>query len=196
MPDIDLQNLLAVYNTKLCNRLFRYELSNGTTVEVVFYREQLCHLLGLQYVYDHDKHYLGASGYQKIQNGAITADSLQAHNKKQFNYIKDRLLSFSDLPDLMANGELFRFYPDRTVPATKIIAEYLIKRKNKTYILHLFLRKESGTDQRNRYAPISFVTKSETDKNKAQYYASQEYKKIVKREIIETNASASFSDSE
>ena len=150
-----------------------------------FYEEQFCHLIGLQYVYNHDQHFLGAAGFRKIQNGDITTETVAAHNKKQYHYIKDRLTYFPELPDLMQNGQLIRFYPDRTNPETKITAEYLIKREHKTYILHLFLRKETTSKQSDLYAPVSFIVKSEKDKHKAQYYDGQEYKKVIKKEITE-----------
>lgn len=185
MSKIDLQKLLSEYENNLCNKLFKYELSNNRTVEVVFYKEQFCHLLGLQYIYNSDKHYLGASGYDKVKNGAVTVDSLITHNKKQYNYIKDRLYYFNEIPELMYNGQLIRFYQDRANPKTQISAEYLITKDNKTYTLHLFLRKENSSESNNQYAPISFVIKSENDSTRKQYINRQEFKKIVKKTVID-----------
>lgn len=184
MSDIDLQALLNYYDTNLCNRLFRYVISNGQIVDIIFYKEQLCHLLGLQYIYNGDKHYLGAKGYQKIKSGTVTTNALIAHNKKQFNFIKDRLAHFCELSDLLKYGQLIRFYQDRVYPHTQITAEYLISKDNKAYILHLFLRKENFSEQKNLYAPISFIIKSNNDNDKQQFLDNQEFKKIVNREII------------
>lgn len=185
MSKIDLQKLLIEYENSLCNKLFKYELSNNRTVEVVFYREQFCHLLGLQYVYDHDKHYLGESGYNKIKDGVITTDALISHNRKQYNYIKDRLFYFNEIFELMENGQLIRFYQDRAKPRTQITAEYLIIKDKKAYTLHLFLRKENISANNKQYAPVSFIIKSQKDDTKRQYIDRQEFKTIEKREIID-----------
>lgn len=184
MPKVDLQELLTEYENNLCNKLFRYELSNNNKVEVIFYKEQFCHLLGLQYIYNHDKHYLGKNGYDKIKAGTITTDSLITHNKKQYNYIKDRLYYFNEISELMLSGQLIRFYQDRTNPKTQITAEYLIIKDNKTYTLHLFLRKEGISESNDQYAPVSFIIKSEKDDKKRQYIDRQEFKTIISREVI------------
>lgn len=185
MDKIDLQKLLIEYENNLCNKLFKYELSNNRTVEVMFYKEQFCHLLGLQYIYNNDKHYLGSNGYDKVKNGTVTTDSLIAHNRKKYNYIKERLYYFNEIAELMYNGQLIRFYQDRANPKTQISAEYLIIKDNKSYTLHLFLRKENASEDNNQYAPISFVIKSENDSTRQQYINRQEFKTIVKKTIIE-----------
>lgn len=185
MSKIDLQELLNEYENNLCNKLFKYELTNKSIVEVVFYKEQFCHLLGLQYIYNNDKHYLGSSGYSKVKDGTLTTDSLIAHNLKQFNYIKNRLCYFGEIAELMYNGQLIRFYQDRTNPKTQISAEYLIIKDNKAYTLHLFLRKERALGSNNQYAPISFVIKSENDSTRKQYIDRQEFKAIVNKTITD-----------
>jgi len=55
----DLNEILDVYETQLCNRIFRYQLNNKINIEIVFYVENFCHLLGLQHVYGKNKKYLG-----------------------------------------------------------------------------------------------------------------------------------------
>ena len=40
-----------------CHKIFKYELNNKINIEVIFYIEGLCHLLGIQHVYDNDKRY-------------------------------------------------------------------------------------------------------------------------------------------
>ena len=63
----DLNNILEVYETELCNRIFKYQLNNKIDVEIIFYKENFCHLLGLQHVYGKNKKYLGINGYDKIK---------------------------------------------------------------------------------------------------------------------------------
>ena len=49
--------LLEYYEQNLCHKIFKYELNNKINIEVIFYIEGLCHLLGIQHVYDNDKRY-------------------------------------------------------------------------------------------------------------------------------------------
>lgn len=187
MLKIDLQQIQTDYEKNLCNKVFRYELQGNRIVEIIFYREHFCHLIGLQYIYGRNKNYLGKNGYDKINNGEITIDSLIAHNKLQYGYIKSRIEHFNEIAELMDNGQFIRFYQDRTNPKTQIEAEYLIVRGNKTYTLHLFLRKETLSDSSNQYAPISFIVKSEKDKAKRQYTDRQEFKTILNKKVININ---------
>ena len=81
----------------------------------------------------------------------------------------------------MHDGQLIRFYQNRTYPSTNIQADFIIFQKETAHIVHLFLRKE----QKNKdvYAPVSFVIKSIDDKTPEQFIKNQEYKQIVKRTI-------------
>ena len=67
----DLNNILEVYETELCNRIFKYQLNNKIDVEIIFYKENFCHLLGLQHVYGKNKKYLGINGYDKIKSSKL-----------------------------------------------------------------------------------------------------------------------------
>ena len=57
MAKIDLKTLLDNYTNNLCGKIFKYSVLNRTkktndTIIIRFYNENLCHLLGLQHVYD------------------------------------------------------------------------------------------------------------------------------------------------
>lgn len=183
MSNVELRALLSEYENNLCDKTFRYELADGTVIDVMFYREQFCHLLGLQHIfYENKSACTGIKGYSKIKNGKLTVKELKNHNKEKYNSVKERLNNFSKLYQLMIKGELVKFYVDRTRPSTVISADFVIFQKETEHILHLFLRKEN-TDS-NIFAPVSFVIKSVNDKAPKQFIEFQEYKKIVKREIF------------
>ena len=63
----DLDKILERYEMDLYNRIFKYQLNNIVDVEIVFYKENFCHLLGLQHVYDRNKKYHGINGYNEIK---------------------------------------------------------------------------------------------------------------------------------
>jgi len=181
---IDLQNLQNAYELNLCNRAFHYKLSNNTDIDIVFYKENLCHLLGLQHIFGNDRHYLGKSGYEQIKNNLLTTKDLKKHNEKQYNFIKIKLKHFNEIIELMKNCSIVRFYPDRCFPHTRIEADFLLYKDNQRYMLHLFAVREHNTKQ---YSPRSFIVKTNGDKNYTQFTDNQEYKKIIERNIIERN---------
>ena len=181
----ELDEILDVYEKELCNRIFRYQLNNKMDIEVVFYVENFCHLLGLQHIYGKDKKYLGLKGYHKIKSHQLSRNNLLKHNKAEYNRIKIKLDHFDEIAKMMREGKIIKFYQYRTQPLSTIVADFVIFQDKKEYILHLFLRQEN--QETNQYAPISFIVKSSNDKNREQFIAKQEYKEIVGMEIIEQN---------
>lgn len=179
----DLDEILSIYETQLCNRIFRYKLGNKIDIEIIFYVENFCHLLGLQHVYDKNKNYLGIKGYNKIKNGQLKRSNLKKHNKSGYNKIEIKLNHFEGILDMLHSGEFIKFYQYRTKPLSSIVADFVLYHDNKEYILHLFLRRENN--KTNQYSPVSFIVKSANDKSRNQYILGQEYKKITDFEIIE-----------
>lgn len=178
----DLKELLEYYEQNLCHKIFKYELNNKINIEVSFYIEGLCHLLGIQHIYGNDKRYLGRRGYNLIKTEKLKRANLKKHNDAEYKKIKLKLQHFDEIEELLCSGTFLKFYQERVKPRTKIRADFLIYRDKKEYLLHLFLVKENNrTDE---YTPISFIVKSVKDDNKEQYIKNQEYKKITAFEII------------
>ena len=80
-----LKSILKNYEQELCDKVFKYELNNKFLIDLVFLKENFCHLLGLQHLYKNDNRYLGISGYQLIVNEEITIKSMKNHNEKGYN---------------------------------------------------------------------------------------------------------------
>ncbi|MCI5501635.1 MAG: PBECR4 domain-containing protein [Lachnospiraceae bacterium] len=180
----ELNELLDIYEIELCNRIFKYQLKNKIDIEIVFYKENFCHLLGLQHVYKKNKKYLGINGYNKIKNGQLKRSDLKKHNKAEYNKLEIRLDHFDEISNMLRNGHFIKFYQYRTKPLSMIVADFVIFQDKKEYILHLFLRQENS--KTNQYSPVSFIVKSDNDRDKEQFIVGQEYKKIISFEIIET----------
>ncbi|MBB2181809.1 hypothetical protein H0486_02805 [Lachnospiraceae bacterium MD1] len=179
----DLSELLEGYERDLCNKIFRYQLNHKIDINIVFYLENFCHLLGIQHIYGKEKKYLGVNGYNKIKNQEISRKDLKKHNKREYNKLAIKLDHFQEISEMLKVGQFIKFYQYRTVPYTTIVADFIIYQDQKEYILHLFLKKENESS--NQYSPISFIVKSCKDRNKEQYIRGQEYKKITSFEIIE-----------
>ena len=176
MSKLNLKSILQNYEQVLCGKTFFYELNNKWEVNLVFHKEDFCHLIGLQHVYGKDKRYLGANGYRSIIGEKITIDSLVKHNKKGFNYIKKRLEFFDKIYELLTTGNIVKFYADRVKPRTTIVADFLVQHGRKEVLVYLFMRRENGS----QFSPVSFIVKSQKDTYPNQYVAGQENKVITK----------------
>ena len=125
----ELQDLQQCYEQNLVGRVFQYGLANGTVLDVIFYREAFCHLLGIQHV-TKNRRYIGKSGYERIYSGKLTIETLKGIYRAGYAKIKKRMKYFSLIGHLMDHGDVFRFYPERT-GGTRIQATFLIHEKER-----------------------------------------------------------------
>ena len=185
---LTLKELQDYYSSTLCDRYFAYHLATGETIKVYFYRESFCHLLGIQHI-TKERPFLGLKGYRRIQKESITLKTLKAMDKRQYGYIRSRIHFLNRMDDLLLNGDLYRFYPDRVLPPTKIHASILLFDHELDVYLNLFLSKEQRDS--DIYTPLSFIPLTEKDHRPTRYLEHQEFKRILSREIIPI-PSASF----
>ena len=47
-------------------------------------------------------------------------------DKRQYGYIRNRIRFLDHMDTLLANGDIYRFYPERVQPQTKIRANLLL----------------------------------------------------------------------
>lgn len=181
MQDVNLKQLLINYTTNLCDKQFVFTLPKDKKITVVFFRESLCHLMGLQHIFNYDTRYLGGKGYRKIQEESVTVEALKKHNKKQYTFIKERLRHFDEIIEVLRYGDMISFIEENVKGGTYIKADFVIFNEKEKYILHLFLRKERNTDI---YTPVSYVVQSENDKNANTFLEGQKRVKIIDREEI------------
>lgn len=181
MAKPDLTDLADYYKQSLCNTIYRYSLNHGIEIKIAFYRENFCHLIGIQHVVkgSNRKNYLGESGFEKIELGELTTTKLIRYNKPGYNYIKSRLEHFTELGELLHNPTIHKFYEERVYPPTKIRADFVLHNDTGGYRLHLFAVKESIGTSNIIYAPESFIVKYSKDSTYNQYIAQQEHKKII-----------------
>lgn len=173
----ELKDLANYYDSELCGNCFRYKVKNHSDIQVNFYRENLCHLLGIQHI-THKRKYLGASGYDMIHEGKLTTEKLILYDKKKYNFIKSRMEHFTEIRDLLQCPKLYKFYQERVYPPTRIQADFVFHEDKCKYRLHLFVTKETMNNENLDYSPDSFVVKSVSDPNANQYIDRQEYKCI------------------
>lgn len=176
----DLQQIQQYYEQNLCDRVFRYSLANGTVLQVIFYREALCHLLGIQHI-TKNRRYIGKSGYECIRLGELTIQRLKGMNRAGFASAKHRMEHFTLIEHLMEHGTVFRFYPERA-GGTCIQAAFLLHGKERELYLHLFLARESPKS--DIYVPMSYIVITERDDNPNLYVVGQEHKTVLTLDIL------------
>ena len=176
----DLQVIQNYYEGHLCDRLFRYTLSNGAVIEITFYREAFCHLLGIQHV-TKNRRYIGRTGYKRIQNGQLNIQQLKDMNRAGYAKIKHRIEFFTHTGHLMERGDIFRFYPERA-GNTRIKATLLVHEKSQELYLHLFRARESPNS--NAYAPMSYIVLTERDDAPMRCISGQEHKKVTAIDVL------------
>jgi len=103
-------------------------------------------------------------------------------DKRQYGYIRNRIRFLDHMDSLLMSGDLYRFYPDRVLPSTKIHASILLFDHELDLYLNLFLSKEQKDG--DIYTPLSFIPFTEKDHRPTRYLEHQEFKKILSREII------------
>ncbi len=69
----ELKDLLVEYEQNLCDKLFVLVLSNKKEINFRFFREDLCHLMGIQHVYGKSKAYLGKTGYERSKTRKLNS---------------------------------------------------------------------------------------------------------------------------
>lgn len=181
MQNIDLKQLLINYTNNLCDKQFVFILSKNKKLTVMFFRESLCHLMGLQHIFNNDTRYLGGKGYQKIKDELVTVDTLKKRNKKQYNFIKERLRHFDEIVNVLRYGKIISFNEEKVKNGTYIKADFVIYNNKENYVLHLFLRKEMNTDI---YTPISYIVQTKNDIYSNKFLDNQRQIKIIDRKEI------------
>ncbi len=165
---------------KLLHKNYKYTLSNGMVIELYFAKEQLPHLLGLQYLTDipmlnlYSKQSGQASKvYNALKKGYITDEQIQ--KSKHFNNIKDRFENIIDMENICFKNIIFKY--DKNLASTSIEADVLLLNFNNKLKLHLFIKQ----DERNKkYIPVTFF-----DNTTSKYYANQEILEVSNIEVIE-----------
>lgn len=140
---LSLQEIQTYYQERLENKVFRYHLKNGQVIDLRFYAQSFCHLLGIQHIMHRDRNFIGLRGYQKIMSGEMTLASLRKRDERQYQRMKRRILSFIKVCNVLCHGDLYRFYLMRQ-PKSQIRADFVLywKEKDTSLYHNLFLAKE------------------------------------------------------
>jgi len=162
--EISLQVISDFYNHCLMNRVFEFHIDypNQPVVKLRFEKDNMCHLLGFQHIFEDEpeaKKCTGFSGYNYIRTGVVTMDTLkQKHLKDKYKKHRERVLYFPYILQLLKHPTVILFSNEHL--DTKISTEFILyDNKNNRYI-HLGLDKHEGTDY---YFPRTFFARKKND---------------------------------
>lgn len=188
---LSLQEIQKYYAENLENKIFRYQLRSGQVIDLRFYAQSFCHLLGIHHIMHQDRNFTGLRGYQKIANGEMTLATLRQRDRQQYRMMKRRMMPLVRLIEVLGKGDLYKFYLMRQL-RSKIRADFVLYWKEETNELYhnLFLAKEKSLLQNrqndNAYSALSYIVLTGKD-DYDMYIDHQEYKKIVAFEILSCN---------
>lgn len=100
-----LKKIQKEYDKNIRPYVFHVNLADGRSFSFNFKKDNLKHLLGLQYIYDES--WPGGVIYQKIKKGKITLKTIQSF--PAYNGIENRILNFSRIKDLFETDKLIEF---------------------------------------------------------------------------------------
>lgn len=113
--ELSLELLLNYYEEFLTERVFAFELDYSTkpVVNLRFEKDNLCHLLGFQHIFEDEPDatsYSGASGYDLIKTGIVTMDTFKKpHIRPKYKASRERILYFAYIYQLLKNPTVILF---------------------------------------------------------------------------------------
>jgi len=183
LDELSLKIICDFYSNHICNYSYEYELSGNKNIKIRFFKENLCHLLGIHKVVPQQTKgfYIGNKGYEKIESDSLTIDDLIKMNEKEFNKIKLRITAFHYIYKLLRQADMVKFYPERTRKYSRLRSEFIIYDEKNNFKIHLGILKEQN--EKDIYVPETYIVISCKDKRKDYYTEGQEYVKIINRNI-------------
>lgn len=153
------------YETYLRPFNFRYELSDGTFINLKFDKKRFSHLLGVETVAksvifnkEKLKRYRGEWAYKRIKNGEVTDYHLRTLNEDVFygKALRGKFLYFYQIPHiLLSNKAMFKF---KKVSGSNIECEILIYDIAHGVCVHLGIEKDAA----GHYVPRTFFVDQDT----------------------------------
>ena len=184
---LSLQEIQDHYANNLENKIFRYILQGGQIIDLRFYQQSFCHLLGIQHIMHQNRDYIGLRGYQKIQRGELTLSSLRKRDAKQYRQMSRRIQGLTKICEMLLRGKMYRFYLMRQ-PHTRVNADFVLYWRDEVDLYHnLFMAKEKSLFSKRQmdhaYSAISYIVMTEKDDHDM-YIERQEFKRIINFEIL------------
>ncbi|WP_019637870.1 PBECR4 domain-containing protein [Paenibacillus fonticola] len=197
IDEISLELLQQYYEKFLERYYYVFELDNGVVVNLEFEKKHLCHLLGIEKMAKGTvKHkelykYFGVEGYNNIQNGLITIKHLKNLNKGRFNFIKDKLIFFYLLPQVVSSPEiLLDFITEKN--DTFIKAKLLAYLSTEEAYVHLGIDEDEKT---TRFFPKTyFIERINETNDGSKFIKGRSPFKVVKAKKINKSLSNSSVD--
>lgn len=163
--ELSLITIVDFYDEFLINKLFEFKLDYPTqpVVKLCFERDNLCHLLGFQHVFEDEPNatdYGGVTGYNLIRSGAVTMETFkQKHTREKYKEHRERILYFAYIYQLLINPTVILFSNEDL--NTNISTEFILHDHQNNRYLHLGVDKHENTA--NYYFPRTFFVRKKNE---------------------------------
>lgn len=147
----DLKQIADQYQQQLCQKPFIYRFetgkSNRITAEVSFTENGFCHLFSIGSIVKgcvaDEEEYAGRKGWNNIQKGNITFESLKRMNPEQFEYYHPEHLMLDELVETAQNPQAVLFDKSK-LPNSQLQADILLYKIFGDQTVHIALSQKEG----------------------------------------------------
>jgi|SRR5690625_644712 len=164
---ISLELLCEYYETYLNPHIYKYEIKNeseeeseGRTIELMFDKENFCHLIGIESIVRRNvkkvDEYKGLKGWENAKQSVCTFNELKRLNKRGFNDNKSRFVFFYLIPKLVESPKGVLFNPSKVATNTRIDCEILFHDEHQNANIHIGIKFD---EELGYYIPKTFLIK-------------------------------------
>lgn len=163
--ELTLLTIIDFYDDFLTNKVFEFTLDYPTqpVVKLCFEKDNLCHLLGFQHIFEYEPNatdYSGMTGYNLIKSGTVTMDTFkQQHIRDKYKENRERILYFAYIYQLLLNPTVILFSNEDL--NTNISTEFILYDHQNNRYLHLGVDKHENTV--DYYFPRTFFVRKKND---------------------------------
>lgn len=176
-------NLLASYYERyLMKYTYRFELENGTVIDLKFSKKDFCHLTGVQQLVENrcdvDKKkrgrtsinsymYSGDGGFRRIKNDKLDFSHLSGLHSTYFKskFEKEEKCNFFHLIHRLLASDNVQVVDFVDIDGSNVKCEFIFHDEYDNALLHLGIEKDS---KRNHFFPrtffVRYLSKSDPDK--------------------------------
>lgn len=194
IKEISLKLIQEFYCEYLTNRRYIYRLRQHKSKEefkinIIFFKENLPHLLAIQKIVPHPNTFLyrGECGYNGILNESITIkrlediDSQRSKSERMLPSIESRFTCFYLIPKLMEDCKMVKFSKKTVKGNCTINSNFMLYNEKLGVKLHLGVIREQANE--SLYVPETFIVKSIRARDSQRLTEGQTYMNVIDLKI-------------
>jgi hypothetical protein len=184
--EVSLKLLADYYSTYLTPFEYRFFTEDDTYIAVRFPPEAFCHLVGMEFVAQKAVNraeiykYKGLDGFNNVNSGVISFDTLKKLNKGRFKSVKDKYVFFYLIPKVFNNKNAVQY---RSEGDSSILSDIIFYDNILNAYVHVGVVKNVD----GVYVPRTFFVERVTASNDGLKFVENQIKLDIKKiETIKT----------